>query len=166
MTKQEFIKRWKPSHMVITDLEAVIANEISKAQEAQPQEQPALYPIAEAYERGEKVRRKKWEKHEWFKKHTDTHIIDNNRNVFAKPMWDINSMKDKPQDWEIYTEPAEQPSSQAKLDNSFDKERFERMFCAVVASGEYKGKEFDKTAESLAQLDAYYASKEKGGNNA
>lgn len=49
----------------------------------------------------------------------------------------------------------------------FDKDRFERMFCAVVASGrtERWEQDFKFTEEAIAKLDAYYAEKEKGGNN-
>lgn len=46
----------------------------------------------------------------------------------------------------------------------FDKERFERMFCAVVASREYSLNLIKLTELHIARLDAYYASKEGGEN--
>ena len=126
-------------------------------------EKHAPNPIEQAFERGEKIRQKNWLKSCWIKKHSETETIDERGNICYND-W---SFVKHPNKWEIYTEPAEQPSSQAKLDNSFDKERFEAMFRAVVANG---GHELDHkqaielTEEALKQLDAYYSSKE-GGNN-
>lgn len=48
-----------------------------------------------------------------------------------------------------------QPTKQAK---PFDKERFERIFCAVVASGSYNDV-INLTEKILKTLDAYYATK-------
>ena len=61
----------------------------------------------------------------------------------------------------------EQPSSQVKFDNSFERERFEAMFRAVVVS--IPNATWDSTIkitqEGIDKLDAFYAEKEKGGNN-
>ena len=57
--------------------------------------------------------------------------------------------------------PTEQPQPK------FDRDRFERMFCAVVANGGHElchKEAIELTEQALAELDAYYAKKE-GGNN-
>lgn len=120
-------------------------------------EQPALNPIEQAYERGEKIRRKDWNINSYTRKY----------DLSAKKQFTWHGERINPEEWELYTEPTEQPSSQAKLDNLFDKDRFEAMFRAVVASGEKLDFEYCKreTTYFIQQLDAYYASKEKGGNN-
>ena len=55
-------------------------------------------------------------------------------------------------------EQSEKPSSQVKLDNSFDRERFERFLCAVVSSGHNDNFEADlNDAKYLyEQLELYY----------
>ena len=160
MTKQEFIKRWKPSHILIADLDAVITTEIEKAKV-----QPALNPIEQAFERGEKIRKKNWGNQSWYKKYDEKYVITNCGNVYAIFLIDFNSIKKEPEKWELYTEPTEQPaqpSSQAKLDNSFDRDRFEAMFRAVVASEAEIDFVFrrNETNYLLEQLDAYYATKD------
>ena len=163
MTKEQFLDKWRfgSNPLFEADLEAVIATEIAKAKV-----QPALNPIEQAYERGEKIRCNYWGKDEWIKKHSKTESITECNKIYKNLEIDFD-FATHPEKWELYTEPTEQPSSQAKLDNSFDKERFEAMFRAVVANG---GHELDHkqaielTEEALKQLDAYYASKE-GGNN-
>ena len=124
--------------------------------------EPELNPIERAYNEGKKIRHKNWLNGDWIKKHKETKTIDNYGNINSVfPFAFIQY----PEKWEIY-EPElapTEPSSQVILDNSFDRERFERMFCAVVASNR-SDNEFIETEVILEQLDAYYASKE-GGNN-
>ncbi len=120
----------------------------------QPQEQPALNPIAQAYEDGKKIRSKRWSNYEWIKKHSKVESITD-AGAICKNDWDFYSVPEK---WELYTEPTEQPAK------PFDKDRFEAMFRAVVASGSYNGKFLSKTKLFLEELDAYYASKEGGAN--
>ena len=186
MTKEQFIKRWKPSHMLIADIDALIAHEVAKVKEAKPQElkgncstfdmsklvdqpQPDFNPIAEAYERGEKIRFKKWSKNEWIKKHSKTDVINEIGNILQNTF----EFYIYPNAWEIYTELEQvtdqvtyQVADQVQNAKPFDKDRFERMFCAVVASGVKLDFEFCKreTTYFIQQLDAYNASKE-GGNN-
>jgi len=124
------------------------------------QPQPELNEIERAYEDGKKIRRKDWQKGHWIKKHSDTEAIDEPKNIYDVTNW---AFRTHPENWEIYTEPTVQPSSQVILDNSFDRERFEAMFRAVVASNRTDN-EFIETEEILQQLDAYYASKEGGVN--
>ena len=174
MTKEQFLKKWVVISAVkdkmLPDLEAVIATEIAKAK-VQPQ--PALNPIEQAYHAFQPIRYILWKKGWRIKKHSDTESIDANGRIFNNTCFVFN-FDTNPEKWELYTEPAEQvakpteqPSSQVKLDNSFDKDRFEAMFRAVVANG---GHELDHkqaielTEEALKQLDVYYAEKE-GGNN-
>lgn len=58
----------------------------------------------------------------------------------------------------VLDEPTEKTSSQVKHDNSFDRDRFERVFCAVVASNR-SDNEFIETEQIIQQLDAFYAEK-------
>lgn len=161
MTKEQFLDKWRfgSNPPFESDLEAVIATEIEKAKV-----QPALNPIEQAFERGEKIRKKNWGNQSWYKKYDEKYVITNCGNVYAIFLIDFNSIKKEPEKWELYTEPTEQtaqPSSQAKLDNSFDRNRFEAMFRAVVASGEYMNivEEIEQAEIYLQKLDAYYATK-------
>jgi len=126
----------------------------------EPAKQPEPNPIAEAYERGEKIRLKDWRKSSYIKKQSKKQFIDERGSTLYHH--NILGFDTHPEKWELYTEPeqpveTEKPSSQVKLDNSFDKERFEAMFRAVIET-------LEATMNAQKQLDAYYASKE-GGNN-
>lgn len=57
-----------------------------------------------------------------------------------------------------------QPVGTDQVAPKFDKERFEAMFRAVVASGGFYEDSIKATEHFISKLDAYYASK-KGGNN-
>lgn len=165
--------------MVITDLDAVIKREIEMAIQQttamQPeelksncstfdgsrlidQEQPELNPIEQAYERGEKIRKKIWAEREWVKKVDKTHWKSED-GVIALSTFFSDDFKTYPNKWEIYQE---QPAKQ------FDRDRFERMFCSVVANG---GHELDckeainLTQVALSELDAFYINQEKEGTN-
>lgn len=166
MTKENFLNKWAYVYNVndttnpyfIADLEAVIAHEIEKAKD---EPQPALNPIEQAYERGEKIRQKNWLKNAWIQKLSKTESTSDTLTTFSNN-WDFIT---HPENWELYTEPKQvaEPTEQPK---PFDKERFEAMFRAVVASGVQQNFECFKidTTYFLQQLDAYYATKE-GGNN-
>lgn len=133
-------------------------------------EQTAVNPIAEAYYACKPIRYIDWDTTSWIKKHCEGYSIDERGKVYKNDSIQF-SFDESPQQWEIYTEPdqvtdqepdqvaepTKQPSSQVKLDNSFDRERFEAMFRAVVETHE-------ATMNALKQLDAYYASKEGGEN--
>ena len=130
------------------------------------QPQPELNEIEQAYERGEKIRHKRWIKGEWLKKYTQISSIDSYGRIDELF---TTRLIETPSDWELYTEPEvahKQSSSQAKLDNSFDRERFERVFCAVTISLPKETWDYtiQATQRGIDKLDAYYASK-KGGNN-
>jgi len=115
--------------------------------------EPALNPIADAYEMGEKIRYNYWRKNSWIKKHSDSKVINQNGVIAESRLFDFIV---NPEKWELHPEPAK----------PFDKDRFERMFRAVVASGRTESYEQDFLATNicLEKLDAYYATKE-GGNN-
>lgn len=185
MDKENFINKWASVYNVndttnpyfIADLEAVIKREIEMATQQttamQPenlkgncstfdgsrlvdQEQPALNPIAEAYERGEKIRKKRWAIREWVKKFDEIHWKSED-GVIALSTFFSDDFKTYPNKWEIYQE---QPAKQ------FDNERFERMFLAVVANGDVESSMFFECTKSLIrQLDAFYINQEKGGTN-
>lgn len=162
MTKEQFLNKWRfgSNPLFEADIEALIANEIAKVQEAKPEDtkpQPALNPIEQAYERGEKIRHKNWLNGDWIQKHNETKTIDN--NGYLNSVFTFGFIQD-PEKWELYTEPTEQPAKQ------FDRDRFEAMFRAVVmgSGNPFTGDEFSLTEYIITKLDAYYASKE-GGNN-
>ena len=157
MDKEQFLRKWRENATpnFDADLDAVIANEIEKAKE-----QPELNEIELAYEEGKKIRRKDWNINSYTRKY----------DLSTKKQFTWHGERINPEEWELYHEPelapAEQPSSQAILDNSFDRERFEAMFRAVVANGDVEStKFFECTKDLINQLDAYYAEKEKGGEN-
>lgn len=89
------------------------------------------------------------------------HFVDYNNphsGYFETRIFTIDLSEWQPVDTSI--KPTEQPAK------PFDKDRFERMFRAVVASGRTESwkEDFRNTEIALEKLDAYYASKE-GGNN-
>lgn len=170
MTKEQFAEKWGwniVNNAILSDLDAVIATEIAKAQEVKledAQPQPALNPIEQAYERGEKIRKKNWENQSWYKKYDENNVITNRGNVYAISMFDFNSIKNEPDLWELYTEPEQVAEPAKQPAKPFDLDRFERMFCTVVASGQWENCEIGHTEFLIEKLDAYYATKE-GGNN-
>lgn len=121
MTKEQFLNKWPYLNdtrdtinpYFIDDLEAVIAHEIAKVQEAKLEEPKG------------------------------------NCTTF-----DMSRLVDQVQ-----------PDKQTA--KPFDKDRFEAMFRAVVASGVQQNFECFKidTTYFLQQLDAFYTEKEKGGEN-
>jgi len=125
----------------------------------EPAKQPEPNPIAEAYERGEKIRLKDWRKSSYIKKQSKKQFIDERGSTLYHH--NILGFDTHPEKWELYTEPAEQPAK------PFDRERFEAMFRAVVASGRTESYEQDFLATNicLEKLDAYYATKEGGEND-
>jgi len=139
MTKENFINKWAYVYNVknpyfIADLEAVIATEIAKVKEPQPEPK---YPIG-GYAPG--------------------HYTCRCANCKIEFMGDKRAVQCEPCAVKTMSQPTEQPAK------PFDKERFEAMFRAVVASG-VSNNEFITTEEILEELDAYYATKEKGCNN-
>jgi hypothetical protein len=161
MTKEQFLIKWpylNPTRDTINpyfidDLDAVIAHEIAKAKG-----QPAPNPIREAYDAYKPIRAKDWRKGDWIKKHTETESIDESGKT-----WTCSFSFDKhPEKWEIYTE-AEAEKVTAPAKPKFDKDRFERVFCALLVGDVYVNA-LKGTEDVLKQLDAYYATK-KGGSN-
>ena len=61
-------------------------------------------PIVEAYNAGEKIRNKKWYKHEWIKKINEIEGASENGKIFNAIKW---SFYTSPDFWEIYTEDIE-----------------------------------------------------------
>ena len=150
MTKQELMQKWGDlSRPLKNDIDAVIAHEIAKMQE---KPQPELNPIVEAYERGEKIRKKTWEKDAWIQKHTEIMAIHDDACLRKKVWYNFDTY---PNLWELYTEPTEQVAEPAK---QFDRDRCERLFCAVVASGH--NDDFDADLNDakylLEKLNSYY----------
>ena len=155
MTKEIFLTKWVTDSAMVVDLEAVIAKEVAKAWELEPVQgipQPALNPIEEAYERGEKIRRKDWNINSYTRKY----------DLSAKKQFTWHGERINPEDWELYTEP-DQVTDHEQPAKPFDKDRFERMFCAVLVGDVYENA-IKATEDILAKLDAYYASKEGGAN--
>lgn len=183
MNKQEFLFKWCSDSnydKMRIDLESVIFNEIAKTKaQLTKQSESSLeklkemhkYKIINALNNGNKI---VWES-PYSTQRIWTLRIPGDKWVdelgASGPINDlIKSIDEFSENWELY-EPEKaptEPNSQVILDNSFDRERFERMFCAVVASGrtERWEEDFKFTEEALAKLDAYNESKQKGGNNA
>lgn len=159
--EESFRKKWEnyipqELHQTFNLMLDVVINEARdgmKSPDVQPQ--PAHNPIAEAYERGEKIRKKNWGKGLWIKKHSNNESMQENGRVVFSSYFNFNEYPEK---WGIYTEPTEQPAK------PFDRERFERIYLAVVAGGQHID-DLMTTENTIKLLDAYYAEKEKGGNN-
>lgn len=124
--------------------------------------EPELNEIEREFHDYKPIRLKIWGANDWIKKHSNSQIITNLNNIYDIDEYEFyfNSMKNTPEEWELY-EPKvalTEPSSQAILDNSFDRERFERMFCAVVASGHNDNFEADLIDAKYLyeQLELYY----------
>lgn len=244
MTHHEFITKWKvylPYHLVGEfELDFVGLDKV----EPQPEPQP-FNTIAEAYERGDRVRKKSWVSYCYVQKYNKTESIDETGQICGGNF----TFDTSPEDWELFTEPDAEtqekiegierhiekhakpwvdgypmPDQEPKFDQeifsethhkiidglgtilsslgansgimsifmswgdtqdsistldilndyiekyvdnnqhrSFDQERFERVFCAVLVGDVYENA-IKATEDTLAKLDAYYASKKGGGN--
>jgi len=103
MTKEQLMQKWGDlSRPLKNDIDAVIEYEIAKSKEPQP----APNPIAEAYERWEKINKKTWEKGLWIKKHSNNESMQEDGCVVFSSYFNFNEY---PELWELYTEPAKQP---------------------------------------------------------
>lgn len=113
MTAHEFITKWqnKLPQTFRSEFELDFVGLDKPA--SQPKPLP-VNPIAEAHDKGERIRHKNWDKGAWIKKFSDTQAKDDKGNLINS-VWMLNFWK-KPEEWELYTEIQPDAETQAKIE--------------------------------------------------